>query len=131
MHYRGTTASMENSLRVQCGQHSSAGAPCEAFARAIVRALRATFERRRTSIPESLPLALTPEFAAIHGKQVQWQGFLRKNGLKSAPAELGDVVACIAMFLDPVIAAARDEAPPKLTWQPGGPWQSAMKETAP
>jgi predicted nucleotidyltransferase component of viral defense system len=97
----------------------------------LARAVRATFERRRTPIPVSLPLALTPEFAAMREKQVMWQGFLRKNGLKSAPAELGDVVARIAPFLEPVITAARSALPLKLAWQPGGPWQSAMKETAP
>jgi hypothetical protein len=89
----------------------------------LASAVRATFERRRTPIPASLPLALTPEFAAIHGKQVQWQGFLRKNGLKSPPAELGEVVERIATFLGPVITAARSDASLKLAWQPGGPWR--------
>jgi hypothetical protein len=56
------------------------------------RAVRATFERRRTPIPESLPLAMTPAFAAIRAKQTQWQGFLGKSGLSSAPTQMSDVV---------------------------------------
>jgi predicted nucleotidyltransferase component of viral defense system len=39
---------------------------------ALVRAVRATFERRRTAIPRNAPLALTPAFADVAGKGVQW-----------------------------------------------------------
>ena len=63
----------------------------------------------------SLPLALTPDFASIPAK----------NGLASTPTQLGEVVARIAIFLGPVIAAARDNVVIKLTWPPGGPWQDA------
>jgi hypothetical protein len=59
----------------------------------LTRAVRATFERRRTPIPESLPLAMTPAFAAIRAKQTQWQGFLGKSGLSSVPTQLSDVRA--------------------------------------
>jgi len=38
----------------------------------LVRAVRATFERRRTEIPQDAPLALTPAFADFEGKRVQW-----------------------------------------------------------
>ena len=88
----------------------------------VTRAVRATFERRRTPIPESLPLALTPAFAAIRAKQTQWQGFLGKSGLTSAPTQLSDVVARIAAFLETIITAARGSATVKLAWIPGGPW---------
>jgi predicted nucleotidyltransferase component of viral defense system len=88
----------------------------------LTRAVRATFERRRTPIPESLPLAMTPAFAAIHAKQMQWQGFLGKSGLNSAPPQLSDVVVRIAAFLEPIITAARGRAMLKLAWIPGGPW---------
>lgn len=91
----------------------------------LAAAVRATFERRRTSIPASLPLALTPEFAAIDGKQVQWQAFLRKNSLTSAPPALAEVVAPLAVFLQPVIAAACDGTQFNREWSPGGPWNEA------
>jgi len=91
----------------------------------LAGAIRATFERRRTPLPESLPLALTSEFAAIRGKQTQWQGFLRKNALTAPPTELGTVVARIATFLEPAITAARSDIPLKLAWTPGGPWRLA------
>lgn len=89
----------------------------------LARALHATFERRRTPIPEALPIALTPAFAAVREKQVQWQGFLRRNGGLAAPQELNTVVARIAAFLEPVIAAARRGKMLRSAWPPEGPWR--------
>ena len=94
----------------------------------LADAVRATFERRRTAIPAVLPLALTPEFAAMREKQAQWQGFLNKNGLTSAPADLGQVIARLAVFLESVIAAARRDAPLALAWQAGGPWKRVKSQ---
>jgi succinate-semialdehyde dehydrogenase/glutarate-semialdehyde dehydrogenase len=56
---------------------------------------------------------MTPVFAAIRAKQTQWQGFLGKSGLNSAPIQLSDVVARIAAFLEPII---RDPRLRKLTF---------------
>ncbi|MGH8682857.1 MAG: nucleotidyl transferase AbiEii/AbiGii toxin family protein [Burkholderiales bacterium] len=92
----------------------------------LARAVRATFDRRRTPIPDLLPFALTPAFAALRQKQVQWQGFLRKNGGLATPAELSAVVAGIAAFLKPAITAAQSGKPLKSTWPAGGPWSHAM-----
>lgn len=89
----------------------------------LARALRATFERRRTPIPEALPLALTPAFAAVREKQVQWQGFLRRIGGLAAPQELATVVEEIATFLEPAIAGARGGKMLRSAWPPGGPWR--------
>lgn len=91
----------------------------------LTRALRATFERRRTPIPAGLPIALTPAFAQIPGKRAQWAGFVRRNRLADAPAELATVVEGIAAFMAPVLTAARGAAPHLRRWQPGGPWQEA------
>ncbi len=88
----------------------------------LTRAVRATFGRRRTPIPESLPLALTPAFAAISAKQAQWQGFLGRSGISAAPAQLNDVVFGIATFLEPIIKAARAGPTLERAWIPGGPW---------
>jgi hypothetical protein len=58
----------------------------------------------------------------MRGKQVQWQSFLRKNGLLTAPAEFAVVVTRIATFLERVITAARGGETLILAWPPGGPW---------
>lgn len=45
------------------------------------KAVDATFRRRQTEVPAELPVGLTDELARTTEKQVQWQAFLRKNGL--------------------------------------------------
>ncbi len=97
--------------------------------RLLADAVHATFERRRTPIPESLPIALTPAFAALRDKPAQWRGFLRRNGLASAPVDFGVVVARIAGFLEPAIAAARGTPGFDSTWSTGGPWKPAAEPT--
>lgn len=91
--------------------------------RRLAEAVRATFDRRRTPLPETIPPGLRPEFAALRDKQLQWQGFLRKSGVGPMPVEFGTVVARIAPFLEPVMAAARHASLLDATWPPGGPWK--------
>ena len=62
----------------------------------LARSLRATFERRRTEIPATLPIALTPAFADVEGKRAQWFGFLRKTRVVAVADELGHVIEVIA-----------------------------------
>jgi hypothetical protein len=45
------------------------------------RAIEATFARRQTAMPGTLPIGLSDEFSADATKQVQWRAFLRKNKL--------------------------------------------------
>lgn len=47
----------------------------------LARAVHATFSRRGTSIPDSIPLGLADEFAQDERKVRQWEAFLHKNGL--------------------------------------------------
>lgn len=91
----------------------------------LAGALRATFERRRTAFPTDPPIALTPAFADIEGKRAQWAGFIRRNRLTDAPADLASVSTAIADFVGPVLSAARRGKAFTGTWPPGGPWQVA------
>ncbi len=52
-----------------------------------------------------------------------WAGFVKKNRLSSAPADLGQVVERLALFLAPVVTAAQRGAAMDLVWPPGGPWR--------
>ncbi len=47
----------------------------------LTRAIRATFERRKTAIPTKVPSSLTPEFSRDANKKMQWRGFLRRSDL--------------------------------------------------
>ena len=57
----------------------------------LIEAIQATFERRRTALPNRVPTGLTMAFA--RAKQPMWQTFLRKNGLQAPSLE--DVVVAI------------------------------------
>jgi hypothetical protein len=74
----------------------------------LASAVRATFERRRTPLPTSVPLALTDEFARDAHRQLQWTAFLRRSGLPQE-RELPEVVAALRHRLMPLIGDLPDE----------------------
>jgi Nucleotidyl transferase AbiEii toxin, Type IV TA system len=47
----------------------------------LTAAVKATFERRKTEIPDGVPFAFTQEFYADLPKNAQWQAFIRKKAL--------------------------------------------------
>lgn len=77
-----------------------------AFDEALVAAVAATFLRRGTPIPSSLPVGLSDEFAADAVKQTQWRAFLVKAG-GERELDLGEVVAALRAWLWPVLELAR------------------------
>jgi hypothetical protein len=91
----------------------------------LVKAIAATFERRATPLPKSSPLALTPAFARVEGKQAQWSAFIRKSRASNAPSELSAVISSLARFAGPPLVAAASKEPFVRQWTAGGPWESA------
>ena len=89
----------------------------------VKEAIRRTFERRRTELPKSVPVALTPTFFEDPLKQTQWKSFLAKGVLTDAKPELQEVIREIAAFLMPPIEALQAKRSFDLTWNPGGPWK--------
>jgi hypothetical protein len=89
----------------------------------LVRALRSTFERRKTPIPEALPIALTPQFAATEGKRALWAAFLAKNRIAPPATDLDVVIDALAVFLGQPLAAARESRKLDAIWPAGGPWR--------
>jgi predicted nucleotidyltransferase component of viral defense system len=87
----------------------------------LARAIRATFERRGTVLPDGPPIAFTTEFVKDQTKRTQWAAFLRKSGA----AEAGDLVAVVtlisAFLMDPIRTAAGG-GPWGGVWRGGGPW---------
>ena len=94
----------------------------------LVRAIHATFARRRTPLPEGLPVALRPGFAEDASKKGQWAGFVRKTAAPDA-GDLKDSVVAIAAFVEQPLAAAAHSAF-AARWPPGGPWRSKGRATA-
>ena len=84
----------------------------------LCEAIRTTFQRRRTALPETTPLALTAEFSTDRNKAAQWDAFLRKGRLIESPPPLEEVVALLASFLTPPTLALVSNDPWSRTWVP-------------
>ena len=93
------------------------------------QAIRETFDRRRTTLPDQSPLGLTSAFAQDPQKQAQWQAFLRKNRLDALL--LDKVVSELAGFLMPVVQAASTGRAFPFRWAARGPWIQGDPEPQP
>jgi predicted nucleotidyltransferase component of viral defense system len=89
----------------------------------LTRAVRATFERRGTPVPDDVPSGLSDAFAGSPEKETQWRAFTARGRLREQPASFGAVVTAARDFLMPVAAAARGTETLEATWDPGGPWR--------
>lgn len=87
----------------------------------LSRAVAATFERRRTVIPDGVPIGLADEFIQDTQKEKQWQAFLRKNALDKTP--LATVVGDLRDFLLPVLTAIAAGSSHDYAWRAGAGWQ--------
>jgi hypothetical protein len=89
----------------------------------LCRALKATFNRRRTPIPEGPPVAFTAAFFENRAKQVQWSAFLRKGQLSVETPQFGQVVSLLREFLMPPTQALAQGVSFDGHWSAGGPWR--------
>jgi len=89
----------------------------------LVKALQATFKRRKTDLPAKRPLPLTEGFASDPAKQTQWGAFLRKNDISHMPADFEKVISELGSFLVPPLKYASEARTFDKVWQPGGPWK--------
>jgi predicted nucleotidyltransferase component of viral defense system len=90
--------------------------------RTLARAIQATFQRRRTELPRTVPIAFTEEFAGNPDKSRQWIAFLSRNRLDVGGLDLTQIIRQIRLFLMPPIIAAANGQDFEETWPAGGPW---------
>jgi len=88
----------------------------------LAQAIEATFERRRTPLPETIPTALSADFYDDDSKQKQWKAFISKCGL-ATPPPLPDLIAGLRAFLLPPVEAIRTGQSFPKRWLPPGPWR--------
>ena len=69
----------------------------------LQKALKNTFERRRTIYPTSTPFAFTLDFYGNSQKLIQWEAFVKRAKLKIPAGNLASVVTEISNFVTPVI----------------------------
>lgn len=86
----------------------------------LAEAILLTFTQRRTEVPATIA-AFSPAFGSA--KQHQWQAFCRRLQQEHVPQHLTEVVADLAAFLAPIIAALRSDDPPPEVWMAPGPWR--------
>ena len=67
------------------------------------KAIGATLSRRGTEIPKDVPFGLTETFANDAQKQMQWQGFLKRNRFEEV--QLDQVATELREFLMPPLSA--------------------------
>jgi predicted nucleotidyltransferase component of viral defense system len=89
----------------------------------LVRAIRATFQRRGTAVPDNDPVAFTQEFVDDVQKRAQWTAFLKRSGVGDATLTLDVVTAHIRAFLVEPLRAIRDEVDFTNNWA-NGAWRS-------
>lgn len=71
----------------------------------LAQAIAATFNRRGTAIPQTVPDAFTPEFFRNESKLQQWSAFVRDLSAETPPFET--VVSELAAFIAPFVSEAR------------------------
>ncbi|MCK5036753.1 MAG: nucleotidyl transferase AbiEii/AbiGii toxin family protein [Candidatus Sabulitectum sp.] len=89
---------------------------------ATSKAIRATFERRKTEIPHSLPEALTNAFANDSVKKIQWLAFVKRSRSITSPDGLEELITFIRGFLMEPTLSCHSKLPFNKEWLPGGPW---------
>ena len=68
----------------------------------LKKAIKATFDRRKTAIPKEMPMAFSEEFYEDTTKKKQWSAFLNKNGIKDKK-NLKEIVSSLEEFLMPIV----------------------------
>lgn len=88
----------------------------------LLQAVCNTFERRKTALPDEMPLALTERFGEEASKIAAWAGFARRSRLTEVPP-LSDVLLHLQTFLWPLAQAARNKDSWNQKWAPQNGWQ--------
>lgn len=89
----------------------------------LAEAVRRTFERRNTPIPERQPIALTRDYWENPSRPTQMRAFARRSRI-AVPDNFADECARVLDgFLWPVLTDLGTNKAQVGTWRPGGPWR--------
>jgi hypothetical protein len=93
------------------------------FDRATLReAIRKTFERRRTPIPQEAPIALTADYWKNPTRPAQIRAFAKRSDIAIPDHFDQSCSQTLQAFLTPLLNNLRSGSDPTGTWYPGGPW---------
>ena len=82
----------------------------------LCEAIKRTFERRGTALPDGEPVALTEEFSGNAQKRAQWAGFVRRMKLLEVPS-LPEIINELKEFLLTPMRAASEGEHFDFTWR--------------
>ncbi len=82
----------------------------------LAAAVRQTFARRETALPQEKPTGLSEAYVDTWGDQ--WRTFLNRERMAAAPEQLATVVADLERFVLPLI----EDAEGHWRWKPGTGW---------
>jgi hypothetical protein len=88
----------------------------------LASAISSTFKTRRTDISQ-YPTVFSAEFTADESRATQWEAFLRRTAIESAPSQFDAVAGQISIFLGPPAEAVADGTAFRKSWKPGGTWE--------
>ena len=86
-------------------------------------AIKRTFDRRGSKLPNEVPIGLSEEFSADGTKAKQWKAFASRIGETSSAPELTTVIEHLKGFLWPAAEAASNAQPLKRKWRAGDTWE--------
>jgi hypothetical protein len=89
----------------------------------LVRAVKATFERRATPISAGTPAPLTGAFYSSDSRAQQWRAYVTRNQLDGVPTDFGLVGDVIIGFLRSPWEDLGSGRALAGDWPPGGPWR--------
>jgi len=95
---------------------------CEFDGEVLGQAVHATFSRRRTTVPDRPPVALSAEFAEDSDKAKQWSAFLARHDLQKEAPLLAEVIRDLGQFLMPLLVSVARQNDFRKKWPAGGPW---------
>jgi predicted nucleotidyltransferase component of viral defense system len=87
----------------------------------LVAALRATFRRRSTPLPDAEVVGLSDRFVQDASAQASWKAFSTRNRPRDFES-LVQVVSELRRFLHDPLEHARSGKPFTAKWNPSGPW---------
>ncbi len=91
----------------------------------LAEAIRRTFDRRKTPLPEEVPVGLTEEYWQQAGRDTQLHAFVRRARMDAASQKVSEIAPTLRKFLLPPWEALRNNEPFAQHWSAGGPWRKA------
>ncbi|OGI44838.1 MAG: hypothetical protein A2637_05775, partial [Candidatus Muproteobacteria bacterium RIFCSPHIGHO2_01_FULL_65_16] len=93
----------------------------------LAEAIRCTFDRRKTPLPEEVPVGLTDEYWRQAGRDTQLRAFMRRTRMDATSEKISEIAPMLRRFLLPPCEVLHNSEPFARHWSAGGPWRKAQR----